>query len=174
VLQERLRWGDTGAAVRLTRGAAGAAHVLTGLRTDARLSGEWTRVAVRVCRESDSASFCMHWKDSGTAAYPVGVYVAPDGKLSLWSVDSWVATGLVVPPRSWQHLALDLDPAKGTYTARLGEAFENGASVSAPVPAGQRYNAIVFSPQEPEGGTACVDDVSVRVPNPAFRPRARP
>jgi hypothetical protein len=169
VLQQRFRWGDKGAAVRLTRGPAGAAHVLTGLRVDDRLADEWTRVALRVYRDSDTASFCINWKDSGTNAYPVGVYVTPDGAVMTWSKDAWAPTGLRLPAHAWQRLALDLEPAKGTYTVRLGEELETAGSAPAPLPAGQRYNAIVFSPQEPEGGTVYIDEVSVRVPNPAYR-----
>jgi hypothetical protein len=103
VVQDRLRWGGQGAAVRLTRGPAGAAHVLSGLRADDRLSSEWTRVAVRLYRDSDTASFCVHWQDSGTGAYPVGTYISPDGAISLWSTDTWVATGLHLPARSWER-----------------------------------------------------------------------
>ena len=170
VVQAAFRRGEEGNALRLQRGGKGARHWLEAVRADYRLTDEPTTVEFWLFRTTPDASLAVSWKDSGTSAVPVGVFIPPDGSIRVMQDGSWSKTEASLPHGSWQRVRFDVDPGGGTYSVSVGAEGLTVARAGIPLPQTTTYNILVFSPQAPEGRVIYVDDVSVTVPNPAYRP----
>ena len=167
LIQSKVKRGPSGNALRLTRGPRGAKHAVEGLRVDYRLTTERAIVDLWVYRATRDAAFCASWKDSGTGHIHVGMYVAPDGKISVIEKDrAWGKTEAQMPHGSWQRVRFDVDGRRLRYSAYTGDSRLTLIRAGIPIPPSQRYNILTLSPQAPEGGIIYVDDVSVTVPSP--------
>jgi len=168
VIQDKIRHGEKGNAVRLRRCRPSDPHRLTGLRTDYRLRDERTSVDFRVYRADAGSSFVVFWRDSGVGGSNVAVFVRPGGKVAVMSRDKkWIDTDTVLEPGAWHRICLDVDPAKGCYSVRTGEHLDKVVREGVAVSPGLTYNMLEVSPQAPGGGVVYLDDVNVTVPNPA-------
>ena len=168
MIQAKVKYGDTGHSLRLTRGSPGASHNAEGLRADYRLTTQRATVEFRVLRVSPQSSFAATWKDSGSGHWYVGVFVAPGGKVSVVNGSrTWAKTPGRVPHGSWQNVRIDIDGAGLRYAVSVGAEPMEREAKDVPFPAGQRFNILTFAPQPPEGAITYVDDVRVTVPNPA-------
>ncbi len=168
MIQTKVKRGSSGAALRLTRGPAGAKHTAQVLRVDYRLSTERAVVEMWIYRASPRSSFAVTWRDSASSRWYVGAFVAASGKVAVVSGDRrWKPTPAALPPRAWRRIQFDIDGEKRRYTLRVGAEKLVVAAADIPLPAGRTYNILTFVPQPPEGGITYVDDVSVTVPNPA-------
>lgn len=167
VIQDRVKHGERGNAVRLCRGKAGDSHQLDGLRADYRLTEEETLVQFWVYRQG-AASFAAQWRNSGAREIYVGILVGPAGQVSVMSGDGkWLATQAQMPANVWQRVCFEVSPRKGVYSVRVGGDEDAPAAEGLPIPPGQSFNLLSLAPQPPEGGIVYVDDISVTVPNAA-------
>ncbi|NOY81863.1 MAG: family 10 glycosylhydrolase [Kiritimatiellaeota bacterium] len=168
MVQAETAVGDKGNSLRLTRGPTGARHGVEGLRTDYRLTTENVRIGFRILRPDERSSLAVVWRDSGSARWYVGIFVAPGGKVSVAAGDrKWTRTAAVVPPGRWEQVRIEIDGTTAAYSVVLGEGerrrqVRSGISL----PSGQRYNMLQAVPQGSEGSTTFLDNVLVTVPNP--------
>jgi len=168
MLQDKVRRGERGCAVRLHRGAPGVACALSGRRSDYSLQNEPARVEFWAYREGRSTSFAVLWRNTSSNVGHVGVYVKPDGRLAVMGKDQkWLDTDTRIASDCWQRIALDVEPAAGSYTVRTGAKLQVVARAGVAMTPGLTWNVLYAAPQPPEGGTVYLDDVLVSVPNPA-------
>ena len=168
VIQDQVKRGDKGHAVRLVRCKRGARHDLNGLRADYRLTPEKTVVEFWVYREGNQSAFSAVWRDSGIGHMHIGLLVHAGGKVSVMAGDrKWVETKAKMPADTWQRVRFDIDPANRRYSVHLGLNPETVVAEAIPLPDKFVCNMLSISPQPPEGGTIYIDDVLVTVPNTA-------
>jgi len=168
VIQAKVKRGDEGNALRLTRGPAGARHNVEYLRADYRLTTEHALVDFWVYRATPDAAFAASWKDSGSGAFHIGISVMPDGRIAVIEKDrTWARTDAKMPAASWQRVRFDIDGERLRYSVHVGGETLELVRADIPLPADQTYNILTLSPQAPEGGIVYLDDVLVTVPNPA-------
>ncbi len=171
VVEDQIKHGDQGHALRLRRGKPGSPHAIEILRADYRLTTQHAIIEWWFMNAHARSAFAATWKDSGSGHWYIGVSIPPDGRVGYVTDDrKWTYSTVRLPHGKWQRVRLDVDGAKCRYSIFAGGEKLTLVRKDIPFPAGQTYNILTISAQGAEGTDTYIDDVLVSVPNPAAGP----
>jgi len=191
VVQEAVRRGDKGRAVKLTcsgdgRGALTGWHNsspdrgrLTEALDTAITNGQCT-LTYWLYRDGDSCDLATYLQSDGTEL-DVGLRMQADGRIAYSDHGAWVACDYGMPARAWQKFTLRVDLDDGMYSAFAGPGDEialaqgvtyalpesrfvtqPGVNIPIPVPVYRSFRQVYFLPEGQPGAAMYVDDVSLR------------
>ena len=179
-VQEAVKRGGTGKALKITKDSVWARHLSYFDKTyfqnvlDTAVCSGNCSLEFWVHRPGTTSSVMAYFQfDFVTAEYDVGVKIGDgsDGPLYYSNNGQWVETGYSVPTGIWQKITLEINLENKTYSAYMGVNKETKLCDNiAYTTTRNAFNMLYFQTSGATGNVIYIDDVSVQWhPNLHFR-----
>jgi len=171
VVQNSVRHGSTGNAVKLTRSGDASASIAgrhvsvpgRGMCSDNSIFSGTCTLEFWLYRQETSSAVGASVQYSSAGGYPIGIYVAPgtDGIVSFLNNGYWIATSKKMGTGVWQKFVIDANLETSTYSAYMGTNKEFPLCRNVPYSTSiNTFDQVIFSPQGSTGTVVYLDDVS--------------